>query len=104
MQSNLYSAAISKDECLILNDILGPETTAGCGSLHHDMDDNFTTPGADKFQGRDSTHHRNSWLMPKMARRMTRNNKCKFDCLNLLISFVSCQSVELEVNAYLCNI
>lgn len=58
--------------------MLGNKTPPGCDSLSHNyLDDNFTTPdlGASKFEGKDESKHRNSWLMPRMARRMTRHNK-----------------------------
>jgi hypothetical protein len=71
------TATISKDECMILNDILGNKTPSGCDIMSRSStEDGFTNPGADKkFEGRDETKHRNSWLMPRMARRMTKNSK-----------------------------
>jgi hypothetical protein len=70
------TATISKDECEILNNILGNKTPSGCFSMTRNaMEDPFTVPGAKKFEGRDEVKHRNSWLMPRMARRMTKNNK-----------------------------
>jgi hypothetical protein len=75
--TTLCTATISKDECKILNDILGNKTPSGCDIMsRNSTEDPFTIPGADKkFEGRDETKHRNSWLMPRMARRMTKNNK-----------------------------
>lgn len=60
-----------------LNELLGTKTPAGCFALsRNDMTDEFTIPGStEKFSGEDATKHRNSWLMPRFARRMTRNNK-----------------------------
>jgi hypothetical protein len=57
--------------------MLGTKTTPGCYSVSADyLDDNFTNPSAvNKFEGKDELKHRNSWLMPRMARRMTRHNK-----------------------------
>jgi hypothetical protein len=61
---------------MILNDILGTKTPSGCFAMsRNSLEDPFTVPGATKFEGRDETKHRNSWLMPRVARRMTRNNK-----------------------------
>jgi Lon protease-like protein len=61
---------------MVLNEILGTKTPSGCFSLsHNDGEDPFTVPGAKKFEGKDDVKHRNSWLMPRMARRMTKNNK-----------------------------
>ena len=61
---------------MLLNEVLGTKTPSGCFALsRNSMEDNFTVPGANKFEGDDDIKHRNSWLMPKMARRMTRNNK-----------------------------
>jgi hypothetical protein len=71
------TATISKDECMILNDILGNKTPSGCDIMsRNSTEDAFTNARADKkFEGRDETKHRNSWLMPRMARRMTKNSK-----------------------------
>lgn len=67
---------VSKDECMILNDILGIKTLSGCYAMNrNDLEDNFTIPGENKFEGKDAQLYRNSWLMPRMARRLTRNNK-----------------------------
>jgi hypothetical protein len=72
---------VSRDECLHLNDILGVETLGGCSAIRHALpgaDDKFFTVSnkSEAFSDeRDQTMHRNSWLMPRMARRMTQNNK-----------------------------
>jgi hypothetical protein len=72
------TAYISRDECLILNELLSrTETPIGCYSLTHNSgNDKFTyAHNEDKFQGDDATHHRSSWLMPRMARRLTQSSK-----------------------------
>ena len=66
---------MSRDECLHLNDILGSKTLSTCYNLKHTLtkrDDAFHT---NQGIAEDDTHHRNSWLMPKMARRMTTNSR-----------------------------
>ena len=68
------TAAISRDECLHLNDILGVKTLAGCHNIKHTLskrDDSFHTTGSISD---DDNKHRSSWLMPRMARRMTRES------------------------------
>jgi len=71
----LCVGTISYDECKVLNDILGVKTPNGCYSLNRrKTNDAFTYENDDPFQGEDATKHRNSWLMPKLARRMTKNN------------------------------
>eukprot|EP00545_Synedropsis_sp_CCMP1620_P004550 CAMPEP_0119003202 /NCGR_PEP_ID=MMETSP1176-20130426/419_1 /TAXON_ID=265551 /ORGANISM="Synedropsis recta cf, Strain CCMP1620" /LENGTH=92 /DNA_ID=CAMNT_0006954777 /DNA_START=284 /DNA_END=562 /DNA_ORIENTATION=- len=49
----------------------------GCYSLTHNSgNDKFTyAHDGDKFQGEDADRHRNSWLMPRMARRLTKGSK-----------------------------
>mmetsp|Transcript_26734 Transcript_26734/g.40421 ORF Transcript_26734/g.40421 Transcript_26734/m.40421 type:complete len:116 (+) Transcript_26734:90-437(+) len=71
------SGTISRDECLNLNDILGVHTPSGCYSLTHNSgNDKFTySHNEGHFQGEDADRHRNSWLMPKMARRLTKKSK-----------------------------
>jgi hypothetical protein len=69
---------ISRDECLVLNDLLDrTETPIGCYSLTHNSgEDKFTYAHNENiFQGEDANRHRNSWLMPFMARRLTKNSK-----------------------------
>ena len=65
------AATISRDECLHLNDILGVKTLSACHNVKHAIksDDRFLTHG----QVEEDTH-RNSWLMPRMARRMTKGS------------------------------
>ena len=64
-----------------MNDILGVKTLGGCSAIRHTLpgvDDNFVTASTKEgvfSDERDATKHRNSWLMPRMARRITRNNK-----------------------------
>jgi hypothetical protein len=68
----LHPATISRDKCLHLNDILGVKTLSGCHNLKHTLtnrDDTFSTTGDN-----DETRHRSSWLMPRMARRMTKTS------------------------------
>ena len=70
---------ITPAECETLNDYLGPKTPGGCFALgHNDGTDAFsfgTEPGQSPFQGKDATHHRNSWLWPRLARRVTKDSK-----------------------------
>mmetsp|Transcript_23966 Transcript_23966/g.56596 ORF Transcript_23966/g.56596 Transcript_23966/m.56596 type:complete len:123 (-) Transcript_23966:79-447(-) len=69
------SPTVSRDECLHLNDILGSKTLSSCYNLKHTLrnrDDSFHT--SQKISD-DDTNHRNSWLMPKMARRMTTKSR-----------------------------
>eukprot|EP00591_Stephanopyxis_turris_P011690 CAMPEP_0195508194 /NCGR_PEP_ID=MMETSP0794_2-20130614/1480_1 /TAXON_ID=515487 /ORGANISM="Stephanopyxis turris, Strain CCMP 815" /LENGTH=121 /DNA_ID=CAMNT_0040635101 /DNA_START=71 /DNA_END=436 /DNA_ORIENTATION=- len=55
---------MSKAECEAIYETLGQELTPGsCSSLIHPED---------PFEGKDKTHHRNSWLWPKFARRRTK--------------------------------
>ena len=69
------ATTVSRDECLHLNDILGSKTLSTCYNLKHTLtkrDDAFHT---NQGIAEDDTHHRDSWLMPKMARRMTTNSR-----------------------------
>jgi hypothetical protein len=69
-------ATVSRDECLTLNDILGVKTLSGCHNLKHSLpsrDDAFTDGSETPFQA-DENKHRSSWLMPQLARRMTKNS------------------------------
>ncbi|KAG7352426.1 hypothetical protein IV203_029175 [Nitzschia inconspicua] len=69
----MSSQTISRAECLTLNDILGVKTLSGCHNIKHTLtnrDDHFHSDG---IQDSDTTH-RNSWLMPHLARRMTKNS------------------------------
>mmetsp|Transcript_15825 Transcript_15825/g.25666 ORF Transcript_15825/g.25666 Transcript_15825/m.25666 type:complete len:116 (+) Transcript_15825:84-431(+) len=69
----MSSATITRDECLHLNDILGVKTLSGCHNIKHTMtgrDDTFHTQGISE----EDKNHRSSWLMPKLARRMTKNS------------------------------
>ena len=65
-----------------MNDILGVKTLPTCYNVKHAIkaDDRFTTHneiggGNTAQQDDDEVRHRNSWLMPRMARRMTRDSK-----------------------------
>jgi len=51
---------ITKEECILLNEILGTKTPSGCYSFSRtDFEDKFTVPGSDKtFDGRDEEKHR----------------------------------------------
>lgn len=61
---------------MILNDLLGRETPSGCYSMMHNSgDDPFTYPNDKQFEGEDAKKHRNSWLMPRLARRLTKNSE-----------------------------
>lgn len=75
--NSTMSGIITKDECMFLNDTLGTRTPSACFALSRsDHDDPFTVPDStNKFEGRDAVKHRNSWLMPRLARRLTRDNK-----------------------------
>jgi len=55
---------VTKNECKLLNEVLGDDLTpSNClGVLHPE----------DPFQGKDETHHRQSWLWPGLARRATK--------------------------------
>jgi hypothetical protein len=79
---------------VILNDILGNKTLSGCDIMSRNgMEDPFTIPGGNNFEGRDETKHRNSWLMPRVARRMTKKNSLH----------VSNWRKEVTVNEDECN-
>ena len=69
------AAEITTAECETLNDYLGPKTPSGCFVLGHNQDDKFTIPSDQPFEGKDATHHRNSWLWPRLARRATQGSK-----------------------------
>eukprot|EP00538_Stauroneis_constricta_P001324 CAMPEP_0119565016 /NCGR_PEP_ID=MMETSP1352-20130426/28726_1 /TAXON_ID=265584 /ORGANISM="Stauroneis constricta, Strain CCMP1120" /LENGTH=117 /DNA_ID=CAMNT_0007613853 /DNA_START=6 /DNA_END=359 /DNA_ORIENTATION=+ len=89
------TGVVSRDECLHLNDILGVKTLAGCHNLKHELpnrDDRFTNSASQPFS-EDETKHRSSWLMPRMARRMTRTSK----------HHVSQWRTEVNVNAGECD-
>ncbi|KAL3941208.1 MAG: hypothetical protein SGBAC_004383 [Bacillariaceae sp.] len=67
-------SAISRSECLDLNDILGVKTLPGCHNIKHTLskrDDSFNTSSN---IGVEEEKHRSSWLMPRIARRMTKNS------------------------------
>eukprot|EP00540_Astrosyne_radiata_P023783 CAMPEP_0116830946 /NCGR_PEP_ID=MMETSP0418-20121206/5054_1 /TAXON_ID=1158023 /ORGANISM="Astrosyne radiata, Strain 13vi08-1A" /LENGTH=103 /DNA_ID=CAMNT_0004460123 /DNA_START=291 /DNA_END=602 /DNA_ORIENTATION=+ len=60
---------------MVLNDALGRDTPSGCYSLTHNSgEDPFTYPNDKPFAGEDDKKHRNSWLMPRFARRLTRHS------------------------------
>jgi hypothetical protein len=75
----------------MINDLLGDDLTpSDClGVLH--PEDPFT-------QGKDETHHRQSWLWPKFARRVTKNRDGSFH-----ESHVMSNSREAKVTAEECN-
>jgi hypothetical protein len=57
-----------------LNDILGAKTLSGCYNIKHTLskrDDSFNT---EQSIASDDDRHRSSWLMPRMARRMTKTS------------------------------
>lgn len=62
---------------MLLNNVLGIDTTPpGCLPLLRNRGgDDFTVPTDDPFQGPDKDKHRTSWLMPRLARRMTKNSE-----------------------------
>ena len=66
-----YNAGeVTKTECKLINDLLGDDVTPhNCLSLLNPED---------PFVGRDETHHRNSWLWPKFARRVTKKRDGTF--------------------------
>ena len=71
------AATITREECLHLNDILGVKTLSGCHNIKHTLskrDDAFIASDQGEGLSKDDTDHRSSWLMPKVARRMTRNS------------------------------
>mmetsp|Transcript_22402 Transcript_22402/g.32527 ORF Transcript_22402/g.32527 Transcript_22402/m.32527 type:complete len:115 (-) Transcript_22402:279-623(-) len=66
---------ISNEECGTLNKILGSKAPSGCFAIAHNYkDDPFTIPSKQVFVGEDDEKHRNSWLWPRMARRLTRSS------------------------------
>jgi hypothetical protein len=67
-------APISRDECLHLNDILGVKTLSGCHNIKHTLSKRDDTFATDSSIAPDDTKHRSSWLMPRMARRMTKTS------------------------------
>mmetsp|Transcript_8623 Transcript_8623/g.11913 ORF Transcript_8623/g.11913 Transcript_8623/m.11913 type:complete len:135 (-) Transcript_8623:256-660(-) len=70
-----HAGQISNDECEILNKVLGSKAPSGCFARgHNQKDDAFTIPSKQPFVGEDEEKHRNSWLWPKMARRLTRQS------------------------------
>lgn len=71
----ILPATISREECLDLNDILGSKTLSSCHAYKHSIkaDDRFTVAG--EIANEDEEKHRNSWLMPRMARRMTKQSR-----------------------------
>mmetsp|Transcript_26650 Transcript_26650/g.40890 ORF Transcript_26650/g.40890 Transcript_26650/m.40890 type:complete len:117 (+) Transcript_26650:139-489(+) len=72
----MSSATITRDECLVLNELLGSKAPMGCQGVSAKNDDPFVYKGGDNvFKGEDEHLHRNSWLMPRLARRMTKSNK-----------------------------
>eukprot|EP00543_Licmophora_paradoxa_P002042 CAMPEP_0202441770 /NCGR_PEP_ID=MMETSP1360-20130828/1273_1 /ASSEMBLY_ACC=CAM_ASM_000848 /TAXON_ID=515479 /ORGANISM="Licmophora paradoxa, Strain CCMP2313" /LENGTH=114 /DNA_ID=CAMNT_0049056899 /DNA_START=124 /DNA_END=468 /DNA_ORIENTATION=+ len=69
------TGTISRDECLVLNEVLGYKTPSGCYSLsHNNGTDAFSYPNDKPFVGEDAKRHRNTWLMPNLARRLTKNS------------------------------
>mmetsp|Transcript_51242 Transcript_51242/g.76552 ORF Transcript_51242/g.76552 Transcript_51242/m.76552 type:complete len:123 (-) Transcript_51242:293-661(-) len=69
------SGSITRDECFVLNEVLGTQAPGGCLSMMHNTGtDKFSYPSkGSSFEGQDTTHHRNSWLMPRIARRLTKS-------------------------------
>jgi hypothetical protein len=56
-----------------LNDILGVKTLSSCHNIKHTLtnrDDSFHSGEI----AADDTKHRSSWLMPRLARRMTKDS------------------------------
>ena len=70
------SGSISRDECCVLNEILLQKSPDGCnGMALNSGNDRFTYPNDTPFVGDDAKQHRNSWLMPNLARRLTKDSK-----------------------------
>ena len=75
----MFSAGqVTKDECLALNGAISDKyLPTGCLSLLRAQSDPFASPQTSSekvFVGKDKEVHRNSWLWPKMARRLTRDS------------------------------
>mmetsp|Transcript_2239 Transcript_2239/g.2695 ORF Transcript_2239/g.2695 Transcript_2239/m.2695 type:complete len:115 (+) Transcript_2239:97-441(+) len=71
----MTGGTVSRDECMILNDALGHKSPNHCYSMvHNSGDDPFSYSNDKQFQGKDETHHRNSWLMPRLARKLTKSS------------------------------
>ncbi len=65
-----HSVKITKDECKVIHDLIGDDNIPhNCLSLLYPED---------PFVGKDLTHHRNSWLWPKFARRVTKKKDGSF--------------------------
>jgi len=63
---------MNKGECKAVHAVLGDKgVPTGCFSLMVNPDDSFDNP-------KDQEVHRNSWLWPKLARRMTKGGKNKY--------------------------
>lgn len=60
---------ISKEECILLNEVLGTKTPSGCYNFSRtDFEDSFTVPGDKVFSGRDEEKHRECILFYSINR------------------------------------
>jgi len=61
---------VTNAECKVIHDLIGDDNIPhNCLSLLYPED---------PFVGKDATHHRNSWLWPKFARRATKKKDGSF--------------------------
>jgi len=78
LYNRFFTGEVSKKECLELNGVIEDKyLPPGCLSLLRLQDDPFASPQSSAetvFQGKDKEVHRNSWLWPKMARRLTKDS------------------------------
>jgi len=65
---------VGKTECEALNEILGDGSLKGCEIYLQGIQDPMSVPDGDPFQGKDKDLYRNSWLWPRLARKLTRGS------------------------------
>eukprot|EP00586_Coscinodiscus_wailesii_P006327 CAMPEP_0172487564 /NCGR_PEP_ID=MMETSP1066-20121228/16710_1 /TAXON_ID=671091 /ORGANISM="Coscinodiscus wailesii, Strain CCMP2513" /LENGTH=109 /DNA_ID=CAMNT_0013254261 /DNA_START=143 /DNA_END=472 /DNA_ORIENTATION=- len=65
---------VTKLECEGLNDVLGDDSLKACSIYLQGIQDPMSVPDGDPFKGKDKNLYRNSWLWPKLARRLTKGS------------------------------
>lgn len=85
------SVKITKAECQVIHDLIGDDKIPhNCLSLLYPED---------PFVGKDVTHHRNSWLWPKFARRVTKKKDGTFHDAH-----VASNVADAEASAKECSV
>ena len=70
----MHTGVINKNECENLSKILGDSAPSSCSIYRHGIEDPFSVPKDETFKGEDAEKHRQSWLWPRFARRLTKKS------------------------------